>query len=162
MEVLTNALNKKSLKTKSGVGIKLCAKAERIPGLLFADDCLIFYKADAPTCWRIKHILDSFCDFSDQLINYHKSTLTFSRNANLSHRQVVASIFSITHSESLGKYLDCPVFQKKPNRSTFQELIDRTMNKLDSWKANCLSKVGRVVLIQSHVESLPAHTMQCF
>jgi len=62
MEILTNALIKESLKTKSGVGIKLCTKAKRIPRLLFADDCLIFCKADAPTCWRIKHILESFCD----------------------------------------------------------------------------------------------------
>ena len=26
---------------------------------------------------------------------------------------------------------------------------------------NCLSKVGRTILIQLHPESLPAHTMQC-
>ena len=36
------------------------------------------------------------------------------------------------------------------------------MIKLDGWKANCLSKAGRAVLIQSHLESLPTHTMQCF
>jgi len=75
---------------------------------------------------------------------------------------VVAGIFNITHSESLGKYLGYPVFQKNPNCSIFQELIDRTMTQLDGWKANCLSKAGRIVLIQSHIESLSAHTMQCF
>jgi len=36
------------------------------------------------------------------------------------------------------------------------------MTKLEGWKANCLSKAGRTVLIQSHLESLSAHTMQCF
>ena len=36
------------------------------------------------------------------------------------------------------------------------------MIKPDGWKANCLSKARRIVLIQSHIESLPAHTMQCF
>ena len=75
---------------------------------------------------------------------------------------MVAGIFSITHTDSLGKYLGCPVFQKKPNKLIFQELIERTMTKLNGWKANCLSKAGRIVLIQSHIESLPAHTMQCF
>ena len=76
--------------------------------------------------------------------------------------QVAASIFNITHSESLGKYLGCPVFQKRPNVTTFSELIEKAMNKLVGWKAKCLSKAGRIILIQSHLESLPAHTMQCF
>jgi len=75
---------------------------------------------------------------------------------------MAAGIFNITHSDSLGKYLGCPVFHKRPNTTTFRELIDKTMTKLVGWKAQCLSKAGRTVLIQSHLESLPAHTMQCF
>jgi len=34
--------------------------------------------------------------------------------------------------------------------------------KLSNWKATALSKAGRAVLIQSNLEALPAHTMQCF
>jgi len=162
MEFLTNNLITESLQTKIGVGIKLSKNTERVPSLLFADDCLLFCKADVESCRRIKHILDDFCNSSGQLINYHKSTLTFSKKANSSHRRVVAGIFSITHTDSLGKYLGCPVFQKKPNRVVFEEIIEKTMSKLSGWKANCPSKVGRIVLIQSHIESLPAHTMQCF
>jgi len=33
---------------------------------------------------------------------------------------------------------------------------------MEAWKANSLSKAGRVVLIQFSLESLPMHTMQCF
>ena len=135
---------------------------ERIPCLLFADDCLLFCKVETIACSRLKSLLDTFYSRSGQLVNYHKSTLTFSSSANASHRQVAAGIFNITHSDSLGKYLGCPVFQKRPNSTTFSELIDKAMNKLVGWKAKCLSKVGRSVLIQSHLESLPAHTMQCF
>jgi len=68
-------------------------------------------------------------------------------------------MFNITHSDSLGRYLGCPIFQNKPKRSIFNDLFDRTMKKLDGWKANYLSKAGRAVLIQSHLESLPAYTM---
>jgi len=74
---------------------------------------------------------------------------------------VAAGIFNITHSDSLGKYLGCPVFQKRPNAATFRDLIDKAMAKLVGWK-KCMSKAGRAVLIQSHLESLPAYTMQCF
>ena len=80
----------------------------------------------------------------------------------MAHRRLVTRIFSINHNDSLGKYLGCPVFQKRPNCSTFQDLTNRATTKLEGWKANCLSKAERAVLIQSHMESLSAHTMQCF
>jgi len=69
---------------------------------------------------------------------------------------------NITRFDSLGKYLGCPAFQGKPKASLFQDLLARTMTKLAGWKTHYLSKVGRTVLIQSHLEALPAHTMQCF
>jgi len=75
---------------------------------------------------------------------------------------MVGGIFNISHSVSLGKYLGCPGFQNKPNTTTFQDIINKAMTKLIGWNANYLSKVGWIVLIQSHLESLLAHTMQCF
>jgi len=71
-------------------------------------------------------------------------------------------IFAIPQSQSLGKYLGCPVFQGRALKTTFQDIIIKETTKLDRWKANSLSKAGRAILIQSHLESLPAHTMQCF
>ena len=71
-------------------------------------------------------------------------------------------ILNIPHKESLGKYLGCPVFQGKPTKTTFQDIITKATSELEGWKANSLSKAGRTVLIQSHIESLPTHTMQCF
>ena len=153
---------KESTKPKSRIGFKLCVGSERLPCLLFADDCLLFCKANTTNCRRIKHLLDALCDISGQLINYHKSTLTFSKNDNTTHRQLVAGIFSINPSDSLGKYLGCVVFQKRLNCSTFQDLINRSTTKLEGWRANCLSKAGRAVIIQSHLEPLPEHTMQYF
>jgi len=159
VEALSKAVLKESMETRSGIGIKISPRSERIPCLLFADDCLLFCKVETTTCNRLKTLLETFCSRSGQLVNYHKSTLTFSSNATSSHRQMAAGIFNITHSDSLGKYLGCPVFHKRPNTTTFRELIDKTMTKLVGWKAQCLSKAGRTVLIQSHLESLPAHTM---
>jgi len=162
MEALSMALSKATKQRRTGIGIKLSPALERIPCLLFADDCLLFCKADHTNCTRLKNILDEFCNQSGQLINYHKSTLTYSRNATATQRQLVAGVFNITHSESLGKYLGCPIFQQRINSNLFQGLINKAATKLDGWKANSLSKAGRTVLIQSHLEALPAHTMQCF
>jgi len=137
MEVLSNSLLKESLKSKSKIGIKLCSGSERIPCVHFADDCLLFWKADTKSCGQVKRLWDDFCRLSGQLINFQKSTLTFSNNANTTHRQLAGGTFNVNHSDSVGRYLGCPLFQNKPNRTTFHELLKKAMSKMDGWKANC-------------------------
>ena len=61
MEALSKALLKESMETKIGIGIKLSPGSERIPCLLFANDCLLFCKVEATTCNRLKSLLDTFC-----------------------------------------------------------------------------------------------------
>ena len=88
--------------------------------------------------------------------------ITFSKNASTAQKLIVKGTFNIPQSQSLGSYLGCPVIQGRSSRTTFQDIIRKTAAWLDRWKANSLSKAGRTILIQSHLESLPAHTMQCF
>ena len=71
-------------------------------------------------------------------------------------------IFNIPHSSSLGKYLGCSLFQGRPAADLFLTLTSKAASKLDSWMAKYFSKVGRVVLIQSNLETLPTHTMHCY
>ena len=76
-------------------------------------------------------------------------------------REVVSSMFNITHQDSLGKYLGCLVFKGRPNTETFLELVNKIASKLQTWKIKNFSKAGSVALIQANVESMLAHTMQC-
>jgi len=75
---------------------------------------------------------------------------------------MVSSIFNITHQDNLDKHLGCPVFQCRQKTETFLELVNITTEKLQIWKTRHISKAGRVALIQANVESMPAHTLQCF
>jgi len=86
----------------------------------------------------------------------------FSKNTRTIDKQVVSGIFNIPHSASIGKYLGCAMFHGRPAPELFQNLVITSNDKLDSWKAKCFSKAGRVVLIQSNLESLPTHVMQCY
>ena len=130
--------------------------------LLFVNDYLFFCKNNQESCTKLKNIIDFFCKISCQLVNFHESVLMFSRNASNPQRQFISSLFNISHSESLGKYLGCPVFQGKLTKTTFQDIINKATAKLEGQKANCLSKSGRTIFIQSHLKSLSVHTMQCF
>lgn len=77
MEVLSRKLMAETLKKKSRVGFRMGTKGPIIPCLLFADDDLIFCKADKSTADSIKRILDEFCEMTGQLVNFHKSSIVF-------------------------------------------------------------------------------------
>ena len=110
----------------------------------------------------MKDVLDTFCTQSGQLVNFHKSSFLFSTNTRNIDKQTVGGIFTIPHSSSFGPYLGCSLFQGRPTPDVFQNLTTKAGAKLDNWRAKCFSKAGRVVLIQSNLESLPTHTMQCY
>jgi len=76
MEVLNTALSNATKQSRTGLGIKINTGVERIPCLFFADDYLLFYRADQTNYTVLKHLLDALCNHSGQLVNYHKSTLT--------------------------------------------------------------------------------------
>ena len=162
MKVLTRTLRIAQLNKKSSIGFKITPKADKISCLLFTDDSLLFCRTNLESCRHLSILLSKFCQSSGQLINFHKSSLTFSKNATAHGKQIVSSVFNITHQESLGKYLRCPVFNGWPIAATFVDLVKKTASKLQPWKAKHISKAGQVALIQANIESMSAHTMQCF
>lgn len=85
-----------------------------------------------------------------------------SKNATITQKRTVSVVFNIPHRDTVGEYLGCLAFQGRANLSTFKEILIKATARMEAWKANSLSKAGRVVLFQSNLESLPTHTMQCF
>jgi len=88
MEVLTRALQKVLSKKKCGIGVQLSPRASKIPCLLFTDDSLLFYRTKPESCQELSSILNSLCQSSGQLINFNKTSLTFSSNATAHDKQV--------------------------------------------------------------------------
>ena len=118
-KALTSTLIKEADMAKSGIRIKICPRSPKIPCLLFADDCLLFCKYNQQSSRRLKSIIDQFCVYSGQLVNFHKSVITFSKNISSTHKQTTMSIFNIPQSHSLRTYLGCLIFQGRPRRQTF-------------------------------------------
>jgi len=82
MEVLTRVLRKAQQKKKASIGFKINPSAEKIPCLLFADDSLVFCRTNLESCRDLNNLLSKFCRSLGQLINFQKSSLTFSKNAS--------------------------------------------------------------------------------
>ena len=103
MELLTWMLQKTAFRQKCGIGVKISPKASKFSCLLFADDSLLFCRTNLESFYELSYILHNLCHNSRQLINFHKSSLTFSSNAYAYDKQIVSSIFNITHQDNLGQ-----------------------------------------------------------
>ena len=160
MEVLTRDLRKAQNTKECGIGFKISPRVNKIH--LFADDSLLFYRSNLESCQRLNSLLVKFCRNSWQIINFHKSSITFSKNVTAYDKQVVSSIFDITHQDILRKYLGCLVFRGRPKLETFSELVNKTASNLQSWTSSNILKAGCVALVQTNAKSIPAHTMQYF
>ena len=57
-------------------GLSIARHAPPITHILFADDSLLFCKANTTSCSTIKKILDTYCRALGQLINFQKSALS--------------------------------------------------------------------------------------
>ena len=115
--------------------------------LMFADDLVLFAKANLLNCSTIKDVLDEFCDMPGQTISEAKSKDYFSPNMDQDTRESLSDILGFTSTPNLGKYLGIPI--KHPNSSSqdFNFILDRVKQKLAGWKANLLSLARRAVLV---------------
>lgn len=74
----------------------------------------------------------------------------------------MAQILSIQHKTTIGKYLGIHniVFWKDPINTN--DLILKMQKKLAGWKANTLSRGGRLTLIKANLTGMPNHVLSCF
>lgn len=91
MEVVIHNITLQSHSRESGIGFKLLPRTATIPSLMFADDKLLFCKANSLACSNQKSILDDFCNLSVQLVNFHKSAIFLSKKVSPSRKASLAS-----------------------------------------------------------------------
>ena len=128
--------------------------------IFFADNLMLFAKADRKNCVAIKDVLDSFCEISGQKISGEKSHVFFSPNVDQNTRIELGEVLGFRSTPSLGKYLGFPI-KHKGSQQDFGFILDHIQSKLAGWKANLLSPAGRVVLTQSVTSTIPNYVMQC-
>lgn len=87
-------------------GIKICRGAQAISDLLFADDSLLFCKANQREAGALRALMLQYEAMPGQKINLFKSHILF--NVLLVRRQLVTSILGIPEEENLGLYLGMP------------------------------------------------------
>ena len=91
-------------------GLSLCRNGPRLTHLFFADDCLLFCKANTSECDTILQILDNYEYASGQQLNCAKTTLFFSKCVAQSTQDELIRILGVPAVRQYEKYLGLPSF----------------------------------------------------
>lgn len=129
--------------------------------LQFADDTLLFLKAEPKIIEALKLHLIAFENLSGMKINYAKSEMV-PLNLNPAEGEVLASIFGCKTAKLPLTYLGLPLHFKKPSIKDWQVVIDKITSRIQGWKGKLLSYGGRLILLNSVISSIPIYWLSVF
>ncbi|XP_019168052.1 PREDICTED: uncharacterized protein LOC109163801 [Ipomoea nil] len=132
-------------------GCRVARGAPSITHLFFADDSLLFFKANAQEAGVIKSCLKKYEKMSGQAVNYHKSSICYSKNTRDETRDEVANILGVVQAQNFGKYLGLPSFVGRNRRAAFAYIEDKIRQRISSWNKKLLSQAGKEVLLKSGI-----------
>ena len=107
-EGLSNLLQKAKV-GKELTGVKISRGAPVITHLFFADDSLVFCKADIQEAGKLMKILKVYEKATGQLINMDKSSVFFSKNTIQSVREKICHTMGSIQQIGQGQYLGLPM-----------------------------------------------------
>lgn len=160
-EGLSNLL-RKAEERKRLSGIKISRGGPSITHLFFADDSMIFCKADKVQAEELKNILDMYAKGSGQLINLEKSSVFFSKNMRQQSKEEVAHSLGNIQIAHQGKYLGLPMVISRSKEQIFGFIKDKVKSKICNWKTKILSQAGKEVLLRAVSMAMPVYSMSCF
>ena len=128
--------------------------------IFYADDLMLFAKANSKNCNAILEVLDNFCNMAGQKINVNKSRIFFSPNVTGRKKNTIFKKLGMVATQNLGRYLCFPLLHQGRNGNAFNFLIERVQNKLAGWQSKLLSEAGKLVLVKSAAFPIADYYMQ--
>ncbi|KAK8556709.1 hypothetical protein V6N12_003104 [Hibiscus sabdariffa] len=128
--------------------------------LFFADDLVLYAKADTKQARRIANILNLFGASSGHRVSSRKSQILFSSNTPSHIQQEIGDILGFQRVENFGRYLGVPVLSNRLRCSDFDFILDNLRKKLNGWSSRSLSMAGRITLAKAVLSAIPVYYMQ--
>jgi hypothetical protein len=157
-----SCLLKARIQSSSLKGITVVPSAPEVSHLLFADDSLLFFKANKENAMEILDVLSVYCRASGQQINVDKSSIHFAKGVSAATRAVIKNQLDV-HNEVLSeKYLGMPTNVGNSTNNAFKYLKDIIWKRVQGWMEQTLSAGGKEVLIKAVAQAIPTYSMSCF
>ncbi|KAL0292609.1 UNVERIFIED_CONTAM: hypothetical protein Scaly_2581600 [Sesamum calycinum] len=132
-----------------------------IINLCFADDVLLFCKADIPSIKILTDTLSEFATFSGLKVNPAKSQIILSRAVQQQRQQLLDCVGFQEGSLPI-KYLGIPLSSSRLTIADCRPLIDKVDTRLAGWNHQTLSYAGRLQLIKSVISTLHTYWASVF
>jgi hypothetical protein len=157
-----SALLQKEVQTCAITPIKICRRAPGISHLLFVDDSLLFFKAQANEAVRVKTVLQEYATSIGQLINPSKCSIFFGDSCAQEIREQVKRVLSVEQEAFDSKYLGLPTPHGRMDKGKFESLRSSLAKSLMEWGDNHLTQAAKEVFIKSIAQALPVYIMGIF
>lgn len=96
---------------------------------------------------------------SGQKVNKGKSSLYCSAKIPHVRQNMLSRVANIPLKQCPLSYLGCPIIKGRAKLIYFEELLQKFQARLQGWYTKLMSNMGRIVLIQSVLNSMPIHLL---
>ena len=111
-------------------GIMVAPSAPMVSQLLFADDSLLFFKANRESAELVRDALQSYCKASGQQVNLDKSSIHFAKGCGAVDREHIKAILNVDNEALSEKYLGMPTDVGSSSNGSFKYLKDRLWKRI--------------------------------
>lgn len=128
-------------------GAKTSRNGPEISHILFANDSLLFTRANRHEYQIIVDILNQYEVTSGKKINYEKSEVSFSKWVSKEQNEDLVRILNMKQVGRHEKYLEISTVMGRSKEVIFGAVTNRVWKKLQGWKERLISRVGKEILL---------------
>ncbi|KAL2225756.1 UNVERIFIED_CONTAM: putative mitochondrial protein [Sesamum indicum] len=133
----------------------------RIFQLGFADDLLLFCRANTASVRVFKSGLDRFADWSGLRLNVEKSHIIISRSAQ-NIREELLAVLGFQEGHLPMRYLGLPLISSRLSIADCQPLLSKIDTQINGWEGLALSYAGRVQIIKAVLVAMGVYWASAF
>lgn len=157
-----SALINEAVENEPIQGIQMARGAPSISHLFFADDSLLFARADLRAAMCLKRAIKIYEAALGQMVNFQKSSLCFSPNMEATLVENIKSVFEVESVARRTKYLGFPSSMTKNRKDIFSQICVKVSGVVARWKDQLISAAGKEILIKSIAQAIPNYIMSLF
>jgi hypothetical protein len=143
-------------------GLHVYCRAPGISHLLFADDSLLFFRANAEQAVVIKTLLLDFEKGTGQLLSPSKCSRLVRQGIEANRVISLCNVLGVQKEEFEAKYLGLPTPFSRLTRDTLEPIQEQLGKRMGTRMEKDMSQVAKEALIKSVAHALPTYIMSVF